>query len=71
MVAYNFTPKGAYFVSFKPINPDNKDVAEAFSRFYISIGSLATIVQTQIVDTHNYLKEHKELYKREVKFFIK
>lgn len=71
MAAYNFTPKGAYFVSFKPINPDNKDVAEAFSRFYISIGSLATIVQTQIVDTHNYLKEHKELYKREVKFFIK
>lgn len=71
MSAYNFKPKGVCFVNFKRINPDNRDVAEAFSRFYISIGSLASITQTQIADTHYYLKEHKELYKREVKFYIK
>lgn len=70
-MAYSFKPNGSFRIQYKPIDPDNEDVSQAISLFYISVGTLASIVQTQVKDTHDYLENHPEYYKRDVKLHIK
>lgn len=49
MSAYNFTPKGAFFINYK--DPDRETVDHITSLYYLIIGSLATITQTAIKDS--------------------
>ena len=70
-MVYSFKPNGSFRIQYKPIDPDNEDVSHAISIFYISVGSLANMVQTHVKDTHDYLESHPEYYKREIKFNIK
>lgn len=51
MSAYNFTPKGAFFINYK--EPDRETVDHITSLYYLIIGSLATITQTAIKDLHD------------------
>lgn len=46
MSAYNFAPKGAFFINYK--EPDRETVDHITSLYYLIIGSLATITQTTI-----------------------
>lgn len=68
---FNFKPNGRYSIRYGGVSPDSEDVKRAYSLFYISAGALASITQTRIKDTLDYLKEHKEMFKREVKYNIK
>lgn len=70
-MTYSFKPSKKITVHYKLRNPDNEDVRQAISLFYISAGALANIVQTQIKDTHEYLKTLGGYYKRDIKFHIK
>lgn len=70
-MAYSFKPSGQFYVKYEPISLDNDDVKHAITLFYIAVGSLANIVQTQVKDTHEYAKSLKDYYKRDVKFHIK
>lgn len=70
-MVYSFKPNGSFRIQYKPIDPDNEDVSHAISIFYISVGSLANMVQTHVKDTHDYLESHPEYYKRDIKFNIK
>lgn len=70
-MTYSFKPNGSFRIQYKPIDPDNEDVSYAISIFYISVGSLANIVQSHVKDTHDYLESHPEYYKRDVKLNIK
>lgn len=69
MSAYNFTPKGAFFINYK--EPDRETVDHITSLYYLIIGSLATITQTAIKDLHDNLSERKDLFKHELKYRIK
>lgn len=69
MSAYNFTPKGAFFINYK--DPDRETVDHITSLYYLIIGSLATITQTAIKDLHDNLSERKDLFKHELKYRIK
>ena len=68
---FDFRPRGKCRIRYVRASPDNEDVDRAYSLFYISVGTLASIVQTRIKDTLDYLKGHKDMFKREVKYNIK
>lgn len=61
MSAYNFTPKGAFFINYK--EPDRETVDHITSLYYLIIGSLAQQYPCSIKER----SDHKNVIFKEVK----
>lgn len=48
-------------------HPTQEQVSKFYMLFYTMIGGFASVVQTQITDTYNLIKEDKKIFRMEAK----
>lgn len=64
----NWNPNNSCVLAGVPLAvPSKKQISKLYTLFYSMVGGFASIVQTQITDTYNLIKENKKIFRFEAK----